>query len=238
MAQYQPASSAACWPARLARRRAAIRESSCTLGRHLGARVAGADHHEGAARVPFGPIIGKVGQLDLAEQVIPQVHRFGQAPEPVRVIGHTGDGQELVDAAQRDHQLVVADRPPVAFRIGHGQLPAAGVDIGDRAQDVPHPAAGGSQRRRHRARVQDPSRHLRQQRQVKEVVGRVNQHHIQAPLSQPPQPAGGVKASKPPAGDDDPLARTGRAVRAHEPPITRPRAPKLVTGRQELPVPG
>jgi hypothetical protein len=64
------------------------------LGRHLGARVAGAHHHEGAARVPFGPIIRQAGQLDLAEQVIPQVHRLGQAPEPVRVVGHTGDGQQ------------------------------------------------------------------------------------------------------------------------------------------------
>src|SRR5262249_25170380 len=65
---------------------------------------------------------------------IPQVQRLGQAPEPVRMVGHAGDGQQLVDAAQRDYEVIVADRPPVAFRVGHAQLPTAGVDIGDGAR--------------------------------------------------------------------------------------------------------
>ena len=205
----------------------------CACCSHLGARVAGADHHEGAARVPLCPVLRKVRDLDLAEQVIAQVHRLGQAPETMRVIGHAGNGQQLVDAAQRDDQPVVADRPPVAFWIAHGQVPAIGVDVGDGAQDMAHPAAGG-QWRRHGARVQDPGRHLWQQRQVEKVVGRIHQDDIQAALGKPSQRARGVKAREPPAGDDDPLGRTSPAVRAHEPPITRTQAPKLQADADEF----
>ena len=37
----------------------------CACCSHLGARVAGADHHEGAARVPLCPVLRKVRDLDL-----------------------------------------------------------------------------------------------------------------------------------------------------------------------------
>jgi hypothetical protein len=47
-----------------------------------------------------------------------------------------------------------------------------------------------------------------------------------------------VKASKPPAGDDHPLAGGDSATRAHEPTIARPRTPKPAASkrsRQDLP---
>ena len=48
----------------------------------------------------------------------------------MRVIGHARDGQKLVDAAQRDHQLVVADRPPAASKAKVRGVGSAGSTIG------------------------------------------------------------------------------------------------------------
>lgn len=43
------------------------------------AGVAGADHHEGAARGPLARVFRGVGQFDLPGEVVPQVQRLGQA---------------------------------------------------------------------------------------------------------------------------------------------------------------
>ena len=57
-----------------------------------------------------------VGQLDLADDVVAQVQRLGDAAEAVRVLGDAGDRQQLVDAADGEHQPVVGrarrGRPP------------------------------------------------------------------------------------------------------------------------------
>ena len=83
----------------------------------LGAGVAGADHHEGGAGLLLGRVLGLLGQLDLPDDVVVQVERLGQAAEAVGVLGHAGDGQQLVDAADGEHQPVVREPAAVALRL-------------------------------------------------------------------------------------------------------------------------
>ena len=85
---------------------------------HLGAGVARADHHEGGAGLLLGRVLRLLGQLDLTDHVVVQVDRLGQAPEAVGVLGHAGDGQQLVDAADGEHQPVVRRPAAVPLRVG------------------------------------------------------------------------------------------------------------------------
>ena len=50
---------------------------------------------------------------------------LGDAPEAVRVFGHAGHRQQLVDAARGDDQAVEAERAPAAVRVE----PAHGVPV-------------------------------------------------------------------------------------------------------------
>src|SRR5919108_392880 len=54
------------------------------------------------------PVAARVGELDLPGDVVAQVQRLGDAPEPARVLGDPRDGQQLVHTACRDHQAVVS----------------------------------------------------------------------------------------------------------------------------------
>ncbi len=92
------------------------------VGGDFGARVTGADHHEGAPRGTALRVVGGGGELHLPRHVVAQVQRLGQPAEAVRVLGDTGDGQQLVDAADGEHQPVVRQRAAVALGVGvvHG----------------------------------------------------------------------------------------------------------------------
>jgi len=87
------------------------------VGGDLGAGVAGADHHEGAARRPLGRVVAAGRQLLLAHQVVTQPQGFGEAAEAVGVGGDPGDRQQPVDAAGGQQQPVVRHRVALALRV-------------------------------------------------------------------------------------------------------------------------
>jgi hypothetical protein len=80
-------------------------------------------------------------------------------------------------------------------------LPLRQVDPARGRQHEPYPWKSRRQRDRDIARVEQAGRHLGQQRQVQEVVGRVDQHHLGPVAGEPVQFAGGVEAGE--AGTDD-----------------------------------
>jgi hypothetical protein len=165
------------------------------LGEHralrgdLGAGVAGADHDERAACVPFGLVVGDGGQLDLADDVITQVQRLRHAAESVCVLGDTRDRQQLVDAAGGQHEAVVAQRVLAALGVGVGDRASLEVDRVHGAEREAHALQRGRQRHGHPPRVDDSGRDLGQQRQVEEVVGGVHQHDLGVVTGFPHLPA-------------------------------------------------
>jgi hypothetical protein len=134
------------------------------VGGDLDTGVAGADHHEGAPGVALGLVAERVGQLDLPGDVVAQVQRLGDAPEPVRVLADTRDGQQLVHTAYRDHQAVVAQLEGLVLRRACLQPAVGQVHLLDLAQHAAHPGQLGGQRHRDSAGLQYTSCHLGQQR--------------------------------------------------------------------------
>ena len=179
------------------------------LGGDLRSGIPGAHHDEGAPGLPFRAIIADLRQLELTQQMITQVHGLGDAPEPVGVPGHPRDGQQLVDAARRKQQAVVSGRPAAALGVGELDPTARQVDPVHGAEQQPGAGAGGAQRHGHPARIQDPRRHLGQQRQVQEVIGGIDQRHCDLAPGQPGQPPGGVHPGEAGPHDDHPPRRRG-----------------------------
>ena len=148
--------------------------------------------------------------------MITQVQSLGDAPEPVGVPGHPRDGQQLVDAARREQQAVVSGRLAASLRVGELDPAARQVDPVHGAEQQPGAGAGSAQRHGYPARIQDPRRHLGQQRQVQEVIGGIDQCHLDLVAGQPGQPPGGVHPGEAGPDDDHPPGRGVRDVR-HEP---------------------
>jgi hypothetical protein len=149
------------------------------VGGDLGAGVAGPDDHEGAARRPLFGVVAAGGQLQLAHQVVTQPQRLGEAAEAVGVLGDPGDRQQPVDAAGGQQQPVVGHRVALALRVDQADRAPVQVDGVDGAQHEPDTGQGRRQRHRHPPGIQDPGRHLGQQRQIEEVVGRVDEDHLE-----------------------------------------------------------
>ena len=178
----------------------------------LGAGVPGADDGERAQRLALGRIVGGVGELDLLGEVVAQEHRLGDPAEPVRVLGDTRDREQLVDASGRDHQPVVADLAGPALGIGvpdRARVQIAAVDL---AEDQPDVGQRVGDRHRHPARLEDAGGDLGQQRDVEEVVGRVDDDDLGPVACQPAQRLGGVEAGESGADDDDPRSAHTRSV--------------------------
>lgn len=176
---------------------------------HLGPGVAGADHHERAPGDPLGRVVGGVGQLDLTNHVVVQEDRLRHAPEPVRVLGHAGQGQQLVDAADGEYEPVVAQLPVVALGRGEPDPTAAQVDPVHLADDHPYAGQGAGQRDGDPGRFQYARRDLGQQGQVEEVVGRVDQGDVGPATGQAGQPFRRVVPGE--TGSDDHDTRCGHS---------------------------
>jgi hypothetical protein len=177
-----------------------------TVGRDLGTGITGAGNHEGAARLAFRLVGGHRGPLALADNVVPQVDRLGDAAEPVRVIRHARNGQQLVHAARGQDEPVKAGLTGSAFRAGPGHDLSPDVDMSHRAEhepDLGHPA---EQRDADMPRLDQPAHHLRHQRQVQEVIGRIDHRDLGRSASQPGQLPRGVIAGEAGSDDHDPVA--------------------------------
>ena len=138
---------------------------------HLRAGVPGTDHDEGAARPPFLGIVARGGQRDLPGDVVAQVQRLGHAAESVCVLGDTRDGQQLVHAADGQHQPVVGELALLPLGVGVAHTRAR---RGRCRRPRPAPAAprgsvpaSDTETRRGSSR---PVATCGQQRQVEEVV--------------------------------------------------------------------
>ena len=106
---------------------------------HLGAGVSRADDDEGEPGVSFGWVVRAVGQFDLADHVVAQVQRLGDAAETLRMFGDARDRQEFVHTAGRDQQPVVgqASSSPIRVAVGHSML--VHVHAARRAEHQIHP---------------------------------------------------------------------------------------------------
>lgn len=136
----------------------------------FGARVRRADHHDGAPGRRHPGIVLDVGQLQLFDEVVPQIQRLGGGLQPAGMPGQPGDVEQLGHRSGREHQPVP----------GHGMAAFLGVAVG---QGVPgevdrvHPAAHGvhaaqriGQRHSDEPRVDHPAGDVGQQRCVQHVV--------------------------------------------------------------------
>jgi len=110
--------------------------------------------------------------------VVAQVQRLGDPAEAVRVVGHAGDRQQLVDAAGGEDEPV--EREVAGPSLGIDPLDALRryVHPGHRAQDQPRAGQPIRERDADAPRLEVAAAHLGQQRQVEEVVGRVDQDDL------------------------------------------------------------
>lgn len=175
------------------------------LGGDLGARVARADHHEGGARLPHGAVVGG-GEFYLAGDVVAQVQGLGQAPEAVGVLGDAGDRQQFVDAADGEDEPVVGQLAGFALGAGVPHEPLRQVDVVRLAEYDAHPRQRPGQGDGDPARLQDPGGHLGQEREVEEVVGRVEQDDLGLVPYAPAERTGGLETGESGSYDND--ART------------------------------
>jgi hypothetical protein len=182
------------------------------LGGQLGAGVAGADHDERAPGRPLERVVGQLGELDLPGDVIAQVERLRDASEAVCDLGDPGYRQQLVDAADSDHQAVVAEFPGLPLGRPQRQPPGLQVDATHLAEHARHPAKRGCQRHRHPAGIQDAGGHLWQQWQVEEVVRRVHQGDVRGATRRPGEFPGGVVAGEATTDDHDPCVVHRRLI--------------------------
>jgi hypothetical protein len=130
------------------------------MGRHLGPRVSRADHHEGTQRIPLGLILGRVGQLELLDQVVPQEHRLRDAPEAVCVLRDPWDRQQLVHTPGRDDQPVVAEFAPLTRWVDVLDLAPVKIEPVDLAEDEPGSGERVGQRDGQPARLENARGHL------------------------------------------------------------------------------
>jgi len=107
------------------------------------------------------------------------------ASDAVGVLGHAGDRQELVDAADGEHQPVVSDLPGPVLGVHPPHLPFGEIDAVDLAQDEPDIGQRLGHRHRHPAGLEQTRGDLRQQRHVQEVVGRVHDHDVGPAAAEP-----------------------------------------------------
>ena len=159
-------------------RRDVVREQLALRG-DLGAGVARADDDERAPGGALGGVALVVRQLELPDDVVAQVEGLGDPAEAVRVLGDARDRQQLVHAAGGEHQPVVGQRAVVAVRAPVRDGAAADVDAVRAAQHDPDAGQRLGERDRHPPRVEDAPGHLGQQRQVEEVVGRVEDRDVE-----------------------------------------------------------
>ncbi len=173
------------------------------VGGHLGAGVSGADHHEGAPGGADLHVVLHGRELHLPGHVVAQVQRLRQPAEPVRVLGDPGDGQQFVDAAHAQHQPVVPEGARTALGVGVVDGAPVQVDVARLAEHQPHPVQGARQRHGDPAGLQDAGGDLGQQRQVQEVVGRVQQCDVGPVAGEARQCAGSPVPGEPGADDHD-----------------------------------
>jgi hypothetical protein len=191
------------------------------LGHGLDAGEPGAaDHERQAARRVLG---GRVGEVDLAQDVVAQADRVGQVLEGERVLGEPVDGRHPRDGAERDHEV----------RVGDGEAPGVGVDRDDaplvverdrRAEQQVGVGAHRAQRHGDVARLDAPAGRLRQQRRVEHEVRRVDDRRAAA-AERARDVRAGVAASqdqRPAAGDPVCQFSIGRSGHVASFPPPRP----------------
>ena len=149
---------------------------------------------------PLVGVVGVVGQLDLTGDVVAQVERLGDVAEAVRILRDTGDRQQLVDAAGREHHPVEGQLAPVALRVHVREPPLLEVDRIHGPQQQAHLGQRAGDGDGHPARVEDAGGHFGQQREVEEVVRGVDQDDL-AVRHGPSQHLGRVVAGEARADD-------------------------------------
>ena len=156
-----------------------------SLGGHFGAGGAGADHHEGAPGLALGRVVAGVGELQLPEYVVAQIQGLGDIVESLGLLQDPGDRQGPGYAAWRQNQPVPAKFAALPVGACHGEGAVGEVGADGVARDV----AGAPQRARQGdrdvARIDSSGADLRQQRRVRHVIGRGDDHDLRRPARQP-----------------------------------------------------
>jgi hypothetical protein len=150
--------------------------------------------------------------------MITQVERLGQAPEAVRVLGDAGHGQQLVHAADGQHQPVVAEAARAALGVAVVDGALVQVDAVRLTEHEPHPPQGAGQRDGDPAGLQDARGDLGQQREVQEVVGGVQQDDVGPVAGDAGEGAGSPVPGEPGTDDHD-----TRSAHGTPPGCARPR---------------
>ena len=136
------------------------------------------------------------------------------------MLGHSWHGQQLVDAARREDQAVVAEpglRPSAS--VTSSLLASSSTRSTEpRINRTPWSAGEGD---RDTARVDDAGRHLGQERQVEEVVGRVDHHDLGPAAGEADESTGGVVAGEARPHHDDPRPTTSVDHRSNPHPGRR-----------------
>ena len=138
-------------------------------------RAAPDDHDVQGAVVDERRVL--VGRLPAFEDVLPQTERIRERVERERVLGGSVDSEELDPGAERDDEVVVAERR----HLGEAHLPRLGIDAGHR-RGV-HPGVRllveeVAERMADRGLRQQVGRHLVEERLERVVVVRVDEHDL------------------------------------------------------------
>lgn len=176
------------------------------VGGDFGAGVARADDHERGPGGPLRRVLAGTGQFHLADHVVAQIQRFGHAAEAVGVLGDARDGQQLVDAADGQHQPVVRQGALPVLGVGVAHPAGVEVHVVGLPEDEPDARQGAGERHRDPARLQDSGRHFGQQRHIEKVVMGVDQHDLGGPPGLPGERAGTVVTGETGSDDHDPRA--------------------------------
>jgi len=183
-----------------------LRISSCISPSVSNAGEPAADDDEGEQPSLAPGIRCRVGLLETAEEVIPDLERVEDVLHHQRTVGEPGSSAQVDDLSEGDHQLIVGDDRNFAVATGghvhrlrsHVDLPHFGNANGNARQEQPQ--------RAHRIGGMDVAAgNLREERLKDEEVVAADQFDADVAAGTPAQMLGGEHPAEAPADNDHPV---------------------------------
>ena len=153
-----------------------------------------ADDHERAKSLASVSIVGRGGELQLAQNSLPQVDRLSDRFEAVRVLADARDAKRFGDRAGVEHQAIPAQPQLLTVSPVHRARLCSGVNRRGRPDHDRRRRKRRSERSGYASRIDHTSGHIREQRRVDHVIARTYEHHFRRGGEITSEPTGAVKA--------------------------------------------
>ena len=174
------------------------------LGERLETGVAASDEEESEQLLAQAGVVGRIGELEALDHVVPQPDRIGKALEADRMLVEAGDREHPGDRAERQDQPVIGKLVLGSLLVAHPHRAGGGVVPDRNAQPELGPPEHVTKRGDDVAGFERARGRLRQEGRVEEEVDVVDERDASAlGRHRALELAGGVVAAEATADDHD-----------------------------------